>query len=95
MRSRPLRFEQLSLLTILKKFDLKPLCSGLLLRLQPCGGKFGPTSGLAGADRRGVLVQLSQQIGTFDMVRRFVSRDWSGQYGQERIGNWGDVHIFL
>ena len=93
MRTRPLGFEQLPPLTILKALDLQPLGAGLLLRLQPCGGQFGSGIGLVGADRRGVFEKFPQEVGALNMVGGLVRRNRSGGNAQKQKCDRGEFHF--
>jgi hypothetical protein len=95
VRTRPLGFEQVPPLTVLKAFDLQPLGGDLLLQFQPCGGQFGAGIGFAGADRRGILEQLSQKVGALYPIGGFVSRNRSGCDGQKQKSNRGKSHFFV
>jgi len=60
------------------------------LRQQFSGG-----IGLAGADRRAVFEQLSQDIGAIYPVGGFVSRNRSGSDGQKQQCDRGEFHFFV
>ena len=60
VRIRPLGFQLLPPLTILKSFHLQPLGVGLLLNFDLCGGQFGARIGRTCTHWRAVLEQLSQ-----------------------------------
>jgi len=95
VRTRPLGFEQVPPLTILKAFDLQSLGGGLLLHLQSCGGQFGTGIGLSGANRRGVFEQLSQEAGALYVINGFVRRNRSGGDSQKKQCDRGESHFIL
>jgi hypothetical protein len=95
VRTRPLGFEQSPPLSILKALDLQPFGGGLLLALQPCGGQFGTGIGLTGADWRGILEQLSQEIGALYVIGGFVRRNRSGDDSEKKQCERGKSHFIL